>query len=82
MRAADVVRTNLANAVRRRLRREWTMEGVVLVMSKGYALKLSKMRNVFGQREFPEVTDKGGDFCGIPVVINARARTPFRLMRP
>jgi hypothetical protein len=41
---------------------------LVLVMSQGIALSLSLMRNALGNREFPDLTMRGGYVEGIPVI--------------
>lgn len=42
----------------------------VLLISATTAMNLSLMRNALGQREFPEMTLKGGSISGIPVIVS------------
>jgi HK97 family phage major capsid protein len=44
--------------------------GIVLIMSGSSALALSLMRNTLGNREFPDLTVRGGTLEGFPVIVS------------
>lgn len=46
---------------------------LVWIMSSTNALAISLMRNSLGQREFPEITMRGGNLEGIPVIVSQYA---------
>lgn len=46
------------------------LESGVWLMGNSVARRLSSMRNALGQREFPDMTPRGGMFEGYPVVVS------------
>jgi HK97 family phage major capsid protein/HK97 family phage prohead protease len=46
----------------------YTLNGLVFVMTQTQALRLALMRNDFGAREFPDINKDGGTIEGFPVV--------------
>lgn len=52
----------------------------VLLISATTAMNLALMRNALGQREFPDITVKGGNIDGIPVVVSQTVGTRIALI--
>jgi HK97 family phage major capsid protein len=65
--AADA-RADVAVAVGAFITANIDPSNLVWIMQASTALQLSLLRNAFGQREFPDITVKGGQFEGIPVI--------------
>lgn len=65
---ADAVRTDLKNLITGFISANITPSTLVLMMSEAQALALSLMRNALGQKEFPDLTMKGGMLEGFPVI--------------
>lgn len=52
----------------------------VLLMSATTAMNLALMRNALGQREFPDITVRGGTVDGIPAVVSETVGTRLALI--
>lgn len=52
----------------------------VLLMSATTAMNLALMRNALGNREFPDITVKGGSIDGIPAVVSETVGTRLALI--
>ena len=65
---AAAFRVDLKNMVATMVAAGIQGNSLVLVMSQGIALSLSLMRNALGNREFPDLTMRGGYVEGIPVI--------------
>jgi HK97 family phage major capsid protein len=65
---ADAFRTDFASLLAAYLTSNYSISGLVLLMTSHQALKLSLMRNTLGNKEFPDLTATGGSVEGVPVV--------------
>lgn len=65
---AAAFRVDLKNMIATQIAAGIQCNSLVLVMSQGIALSLSLMRNALGNREFPDLTMRGGYVEGIPVI--------------
>lgn len=65
---ADHVRADISTLVTDFITNNITPGSAVFIMPATIALKLSLLRNAFGQKEFPEVNQYGGWLEGIPVI--------------
>jgi HK97 family phage major capsid protein/HK97 family phage prohead protease len=65
---AAAFRVDLKNMLQTMIAAGIQGNSLVLVMSQGIALSLSLMRNALGNREFPDLTMRGGYVEGIPVI--------------
>lgn len=67
---ADAVRADVAVLVKAFLDAGLQLGNGVWVMTQNRALRLSLMRNALGQKEFPDLTMRGGTFEGMPVIVS------------
>lgn len=67
---ADDARTDLAALLGAFVTNLYDPLDIVLIMSGTTALALSLMRNTLGNREFPDLTVRGGFLEGFPVVVS------------
>ncbi|HEX8030289.1 MAG TPA: phage major capsid protein [Vicinamibacterales bacterium] len=65
---AAAFRVDLKNMIATMIAAGIQCNSLVLVMSQGIGLSLSLMRNALGNREFPDLTMRGGYVEGIPVI--------------
>jgi HK97 family phage major capsid protein len=65
---ADAFRDDLSRLIVAYLAANYSVSGLVLLMTSQQALKLSLMRNTLGNKEFPELGVAGGSVEGIPVI--------------
>lgn len=65
---ADAFRDDFATLVATYLAANYSVSGLVLLMTSQQALKLSLMRNTLGNKEFPDIGALGGNVEGIPVI--------------
>jgi HK97 family phage major capsid protein/HK97 family phage prohead protease len=65
--AADV-RADIATAMGHFIAENISPTSAVWIMPATIALRLSLLRNAFGQKEFPDITMNGGMFEGVPVI--------------
>jgi HK97 family phage major capsid protein len=65
--AADV-RADIASAMTKFIQANISPTTAVWIMPAIIALRLSLLRNAFGQREFPDITMMGGTLEGVPVI--------------
>lgn len=65
--AADV-RADIATLMNGFIAANISPDSAVFIMQATTALQLSLLRNAFGQREFPDITMKGGMLEGVPVI--------------
>lgn len=65
--AADV-RADIASAMTKFINANISPTTAVWIMPAIIALRLSLLRNAFGQREFPDITMMGGMLEGVPVI--------------
>ena len=65
---ADDVRADIATALGDFIAVNIAPTSAVWIMDATTALKLSLLRNAFGQKEFPDITMNGGVLEGIPVI--------------
>lgn len=70
--AADV-RNDVAQAMGTFITANQDVTNLVWIMSASTALQLSLMRNALGNREFPDITVRGGLFEGFPVIVSQYA---------
>lgn len=72
---AAAFRVDLKNMIATMVAAGIQCNSLVLIMSQGIALSLSLMRNALGNREFPDLTMKGGYVEGIPVIASEAVTT-------
>lgn len=72
---AAAFRVDLKNMISTMIAAGIQCNSLVLVMSQGIALSLSLMRNALGNREFPDLTMRGGYVEGIPVIASEAVTT-------
>ncbi len=65
---AEAFRTDLRNLLALYVRANYTLAGLVIVMTQVQAMSLGMLRTDFGQREFPDLNKDGGTIEGIPVI--------------
>lgn len=73
---ADALRDDLGALLARYLANNLGVGGLVLVTTSTQAMRLSLMRNSLGQREFPDITVRGGFLEGIPVIVSENIVSP------
>jgi HK97 family phage major capsid protein len=66
--SADAFRDDFARLLNAYVAANYSLSGLVILMTSQQALKLSLMRNTLGNREFPEMGVNGGSIEGVPVV--------------
>lgn len=66
--SADAFRADFRSALVLYTRANYSLNGLVIVMSQTMALSLGLLRTDFGQKEFPDLNKDGGFIEGIPVV--------------
>lgn len=67
---ADAIRADIATAMNGFITANISPTSAVWIMSARRALALSLMRNALGQKEFPDITMKGGTLEGVPVIVS------------
>jgi len=72
---ADAVRTDVRTALGAFISVNANPTKLVWIMPNSLALSLTLMRNALGQREFPDITMKGGMFEGFPVIASQYCAT-------
>lgn len=72
---AAAFRVDLKNMLATMITAGIQCNSLTLVMSQGIALSLSLMRNALGNREFPDLTMRGGYVEGIPVIASEAVTT-------
>jgi HK97 family phage major capsid protein len=72
---ADAVRTDVRTALGAFITANANPTNLVWIMPNSLALSLTLMRNALGQREFPDITMKGGMFEGFPVITSQYCAT-------
>jgi HK97 family phage major capsid protein len=72
---ADAVRTDVKTALGAFITANANPTNLVWIMPNSLALALTLMRNALGQREFPDITMKGGMFEGFPVIASQYCAT-------
>ncbi|HEY4136484.1 MAG TPA: phage major capsid protein [Alphaproteobacteria bacterium] len=77
---ADHVRLDVRAVFQKFIDADNPPESGVWIMSTSNALALSLMVNTLGQREFPEITMRGGFFEGMPVLASRYAGTNVALV--
>jgi len=70
---ADAVRVDVQTALNAFIAANTNPTSLVWIMPNSVALALSLMRNTLGQREFPDITMRGGTFEGFPVIASQYA---------
>lgn len=65
---ADAFRDDFATLIATYLAANYSVSGLVILMTSQQALKLSLMRNTLGNKEFPEMGVNGGSVEGVPVI--------------
>lgn len=70
---ADAVRVDVQTALNAFITANTNPTSLVWIMPNSLALALSLMRNALGQREFPDITMRGGTFEGFPVIASQYA---------
>ena len=70
---ADAVRVDVQTALNAFIAANTNPTSLVWIMPNSLALALSLMRNTLGQREFPDITMRGGTFEGFPVIASQYA---------
>lgn len=65
---ADAFRADFSAMLALYTMANYSLDGLVVVMTQTQALRLGLMRNDFGTKEFPELNKDGGSIEGIPVV--------------
>jgi HK97 family phage major capsid protein len=65
---ADAFRDDFATLIAAYLAANYSISGLVILMTSQQALKLSLMRNTLGNKEFPDLTAQGGSVEGVPVI--------------
>ncbi|MGL5785168.1 MAG: phage major capsid protein [Alphaproteobacteria bacterium] len=68
---ADHLRNDLATGLASIIGANMSGNTLVYVMQPQLAIKINGLRNALGQREFPDVTYKGGFIDGVPVITSA-----------
>lgn len=66
--SADHVRQDIEVAMGHFLTANISPQSAVWIMPATIALRLSLLRNAFGQKEFPDITMNGGTLEGVPVI--------------
>lgn len=67
---ADAIREDVQTLIGKFVTAGNALETGVWIISGIYALRLSTMLNPLGQREFPGISVKGGEFFGMPVIVS------------
>lgn len=65
---ADAFRANFRSALFLYTTANYSLNGLVIIMSQTMAMSLGLMRTDFGQKEFPDLNKDGGYIEGIPVI--------------
>jgi len=65
---ADAFRADFANLMARYAGANYSLSGLVLIMTESQAMRLGMLRNDFGNREFPDIGKEGGTIEGVSVV--------------
>lgn len=65
---ADAFRADFARLLALYTVANYSLDGLVIVMTQTQALRLGLMRNDFGNKEFPDLNKDGGNIEGIPVI--------------
>lgn len=68
--SAEHIRADIATAMTSFINANIAPTSLVWIMPAIIALRLSLVRNAFGQREFPDITLNGGTLEGVPVLVS------------